>query len=142
MAPESLSVPEPQPQAKAAPSEAGEPQFPAAKAQVTTTTEELKGFHIIRAIVRGIVPTKRIFMRDAQSYCAILLDDNNRKPICRLRFNNSEKLGESACSTTRRKNKSSPSRHRMTSATLPNAYSRRSRHTPPLRSLKKHQITD
>jgi hypothetical protein len=27
-------------------------------------------------------------MRDAQSYCAILLDDNNRKPICRLRFNN------------------------------------------------------
>jgi hypothetical protein len=31
-------------------------------------------------------------MRDAQSYCAILLDDNNRKPICRLRFNNSEKL--------------------------------------------------
>jgi hypothetical protein len=31
-------------------------------------------------------------MRDAQSYCAILLDDNNRKPICRLRFNNLEKL--------------------------------------------------
>ena len=31
-------------------------------------------------------------MRDAQSYCAILLDDNNRKPICRLRFNNSQKL--------------------------------------------------
>jgi len=26
------------------------------------------------------------------SYCAILLDDNNRKPICRLRFNNLEKL--------------------------------------------------
>lgn len=31
-------------------------------------------------------------MRDAQSYCAILLDDNNRKPICRLRFNNPDKL--------------------------------------------------
>lgn len=31
-------------------------------------------------------------MRDAQSYCAILLDDNNRKPICRLRFNNPQKL--------------------------------------------------
>jgi hypothetical protein len=31
-------------------------------------------------------------MRDSQSYCAILLDDNNRKPICRLRFNNSQKL--------------------------------------------------
>jgi hypothetical protein len=31
-------------------------------------------------------------MRDAQSYCAILLDDNNRKPVCRLRFNNAQKL--------------------------------------------------
>jgi hypothetical protein len=31
-------------------------------------------------------------MRDAQSYCAIILDDNNRKPICRLRFNNTQKL--------------------------------------------------
>lgn len=31
-------------------------------------------------------------MRDAQSYCAVLFDDNNRKPICRLRFNNPERL--------------------------------------------------
>lgn len=59
---------------------------------VVTSSEELEGFYIVRAIVRGLVPTKRIVMRDAQSYCAILLDDNNRKPICRLRFNNREKL--------------------------------------------------
>ena len=26
-------------------------------------------------------------MRDSRSYCGVLLDDNNRKPICRLRFN-------------------------------------------------------
>jgi hypothetical protein len=26
-------------------------------------------------------------MRDSKSYCAILLDDNNRKPICRLHLN-------------------------------------------------------
>ncbi len=31
-------------------------------------------------------------MRDAKSYCAILFDDNNRKPICRLRFNSSSKM--------------------------------------------------
>jgi hypothetical protein len=31
-------------------------------------------------------------MRDAKSYCAILFDDNNRKPIVRLFFNNQEKL--------------------------------------------------
>lgn len=60
--------------------------------QVATTSEETEGFHIIRAILRGVVNPRRIFMRDAQSYCAVLLDDNNRKPICRLRFNNVEKL--------------------------------------------------
>lgn len=29
----------------------------------------------------------RIIMRDAKSYCAVLLDDNNRKTIARLHFN-------------------------------------------------------
>lgn len=59
---------------------------------IITTTEELEGFVIIKSILRDTVSPKRIFMRDAQSYCAILLDDNNRKPICRLRFNNPAKL--------------------------------------------------
>lgn len=30
-------------------------------------------------------------MRDVQSYCSVLLDDNNRKPLCRLRFNSLQK---------------------------------------------------
>ena len=30
-------------------------------------------------------------MRDNQSYCGILLDDNNRRPICRLHFNQKKK---------------------------------------------------
>lgn len=59
---------------------------------VETTEQEIEGFHIIRSILRDVVPSKRVFMRDAQSYCAILFDDNNRKPICRLRFNNPERL--------------------------------------------------
>lgn len=33
----------------------------------------------------------RITYRDAQSYFAIFCDDNNRKPICRLYFNTSNK---------------------------------------------------
>jgi hypothetical protein len=70
----------------------GEGEANATEPQIITSSEELEGFHIVRAIVRGIVSTKRIVMRDAQSYCAILLDDNNRKPICRLRFNNQDKL--------------------------------------------------
>jgi len=57
-----------------------------------TSPEEIEGLHIIRAILREQVNPRRVVMRDAQSYCAILLDDNNRKPICRLRFNNAQRL--------------------------------------------------
>lgn len=53
---------------------------------------ELEAYQIIRAILRPVVKPGRIFIRDAASYCAILFDDNNRKPICRLRFNNEAKL--------------------------------------------------
>lgn len=59
---------------------------------VQTSLQEIEGFHIVRAILRDQVPSRRIVMRDAQSYCAVLFDDNNRKPICRLRFNNPERL--------------------------------------------------
>lgn len=62
------------------------------EAQIVTSAEEIEGFHTVRAILRGSVSPQRIYMRDAQSYCAILLDDNNRKPICRLRFNNPGRL--------------------------------------------------
>jgi hypothetical protein len=60
--------------------------------EVDTSPEEIEGLHIIRSILRDVVSPRRIVMRDNQSYCAILLDDNNRKPVCRLRFNNAQKL--------------------------------------------------
>jgi hypothetical protein len=59
---------------------------------ITTSNEEMGGFHIVRAILCELTDPKRIVMRDAKSYCAILFGDNNRKPICRLRFNNPSKL--------------------------------------------------
>lgn len=62
------------------------------EAAIETTEHELEGFYAVRAMLRGVVSSKRVVMRDAQSYCAVLLDDNNRRPICRLRFNNSQKL--------------------------------------------------
>jgi prophage lp2 protein 6 len=37
--------------------------------------------------VRKSVDVSRVIYRDAITYFAILLDDNNRKPICRLYFN-------------------------------------------------------
>ncbi|HAS9374154.1 TPA: restriction endonuclease, partial [Enterobacter hormaechei] len=33
----------------------------------------------------------RITHRDTKSYCGILVDDNNRKPLCRLHFNRTQK---------------------------------------------------
>lgn len=62
------------------------------EAQIVTTPEEIEGLHIVRSILREVVSPRRIVMRDNLSYCAILLDDNNRKPVCRLRFNNTGKL--------------------------------------------------
>ena len=58
---------------------------------VVTTSDEVEGYNIVKAICREIVNVKRIAIRDTKSYCGILLDDNNRKPICRLRFNASRK---------------------------------------------------
>lgn len=59
--------------------------------EIETTVEETEGFMIVRAILRKMVAVNRVVMRDVQSYCGILLDDNNRKPICRLHFNGSKK---------------------------------------------------
>lgn len=58
-----------------------------AEAEIATTAEEISGFHIVQAIAAKHVSPKRVVMRDAKSYCAILLDDNNRKSLARLHFN-------------------------------------------------------
>jgi hypothetical protein len=55
-----------------------------APSNVNTTDEEMEGFFIVKSILREIIEPKRITFRDAQSYFAILLDDNNRRTICRL----------------------------------------------------------
>jgi predicted type IV restriction endonuclease len=54
---------------------------------VVTTDEEREAFAIVKAIVCASVKLSRIVQRDAKSYFAILLDDNNRKTIARLHFN-------------------------------------------------------
>ena len=58
---------------------------------IVTTEDEIEGYHIVKAILRENIAPDRIVMRDTKSYCGILLDDNNRKPICRLRFNSAQK---------------------------------------------------
>lgn len=62
---------------------------PASSSEIETTADEIEGFQIIRAIAAEVVNPSRIILRDAKSYCAILLDDNNRKTLARLHFNSS-----------------------------------------------------
>ena len=60
--------------------------------KINTTDVELEGFLIVKTILRQNVPATRITYRDAQSYFSVFLDDNNRKPVCRLYFNGIRKF--------------------------------------------------
>lgn len=55
--------------------------------KIVTTEEEIESYLVVKSILRPLVDISRIVYRDAQTYFAILLDDNNRKPICRMYFN-------------------------------------------------------
>jgi len=61
------------------------------ESKVETTQEEIEGYYIVRSIVRTKIDANRVVYRDIQSYFGILVDDNNRKPICRLHLNGSKK---------------------------------------------------
>ena len=61
------------------------------KNEITTTTEELEGYAIIKAILNGYIDISRVTYRDNASYFNILLDDNIRKTLCRLYFNRTQK---------------------------------------------------
>ena len=57
--------------------------------KIVTTVEEMEGYYIVKSIVCEVISSERVTYRDSQSYFAIFADNNNRKPICRLHFNNS-----------------------------------------------------
>jgi len=63
----------------------------ATESDIVTTEEEIEGFMIVKAIAREVIPVDRIIMRDAKTYCAILVDDNNRRPLVRMHFNRTQK---------------------------------------------------
>jgi len=55
--------------------------------EIVTTADEVQAFMIVRAIAVRSIGLERVTMRDARTYCSIFVDDNNRKPVCRLYFN-------------------------------------------------------
>jgi hypothetical protein len=60
--------------------------------KIETTVEEMEAYFIVKSILRTQVDATRVVYRDAQSYFSIILDDNNRKPICRFYFNGNKKM--------------------------------------------------
>jgi hypothetical protein len=63
----------------------------AADTGIVTTEEEWQAFYAVTAILSEEVSPNRVVIRDAKSLCAILLDNTNRQPICRLYFNKGQK---------------------------------------------------
>lgn len=62
------------------------------ESRIITTEEELEAFDLIRELLSEQIEPQRIAMRDRISYCGILLDDNNRKSICRLYLDQNQKV--------------------------------------------------
>lgn len=62
------------------------PEVEPPASDIVTTEEEIQGWNIVKAISAAEIPFGDVTLRDAKSYCAILYQDNNRKPIARLYF--------------------------------------------------------
>lgn len=58
---------------------------------IETTFEELAGLYTVKAMLRDRVDTARLVERDRKHYFSVNLDDNQRKPVCRLWFNGKTK---------------------------------------------------
>jgi hypothetical protein len=59
---------------------------------IETTPQEMEAFFIVKSILRTVIEPNRITYRDSQTYFAIMVDDNNRKTICRLYLNSNKKF--------------------------------------------------
>lgn len=59
--------------------------------KIVTTFDELSAFAIVKSILRKVVDVKRIAYRDTESYFGVLLDNNNRKWICRINLDSRNK---------------------------------------------------
>ncbi len=57
------------------------------ESKIITTDDEVEAYFIVKSILRPHIPIERIFYRDAQTYFTVIVDDNNRKPVCRLYLN-------------------------------------------------------
>ena len=61
------------------------------KRGIVTTEDEIEAYFAVKSILRDVIDLRRIHMRDAKSFCNILLDNSIYKPIFRARFNRAQK---------------------------------------------------
>ncbi len=54
---------------------------------VVTTNDELDAYLMCKGMLYGVIDPDRIAFRDSKTYANVLIDDNNRKPVCRFHFN-------------------------------------------------------
>lgn len=64
---------------------------PESKKEIVTTIKEIEAYGVIKSILRQVVDSNRVAYRDTASYFGILLDDNNRKWICRVCLDGAKK---------------------------------------------------
>jgi hypothetical protein len=57
----------------------------------TATVEELESYFLVKSLIRTKIQSSRISYRVSHSYFAIILDDTNRKTVCRLYLIGSKK---------------------------------------------------
>ena len=55
---------------------------------IVTTEEEKTAYLIVKAIICNVIPPNRVCIRDTKNYCTVIIDDNDRKLVCRFFFNN------------------------------------------------------
>lgn len=54
--------------------------------KIQTTEEEMQFYQIVKSMVVGVIDLERIYYRDTENYFNILVDDNARKWLCRIKF--------------------------------------------------------
>ncbi len=55
--------------------------------EIDTTSEELDAYRLCQGMLHGVIEPRRVSFRDSKTYASVLIDDNNRKPLCRFHFN-------------------------------------------------------
>ena len=48
------------------------------------TPLEVDALNVIKAVLRDVIDVRRLGLRSTKYYCGVLLDDNNRRTVCRL----------------------------------------------------------